>query len=1474
MFSYISLSDGSCSVLGTTSTALNLTIPAQVVYGGTTYPVSQIGFNAFKNQNFTSVIIPSSVENILDNAFEGCSKLKEITIPKSVKYIGFGVFANCTSLLSVNIEDSNDILEYGFDTTYPYTGIFEGCSITSAYIGREVLYYPNESTGRSLFYGQESLRNVQIADHVSLLGPYYFCGCSSLKDITLPQNLQHLETYTFSSCHLESLTVNPNLKSMSYASLGAVDNIYVPNLELWLNINLAKDCRPLLGNTKTKLYFNGNLVTSITIPDGVKEISRNTFCGYSYLESVVLPASVKKIGDDAFMKCENLTSINLENVETISKRAFYQDINLNSVALNSAKQIEEKAFYGDYYIDANLNLPNIEQIGRESFANCVRIKGVNITSPTLKLTARSFDNCYGIKSLVISSNMEEIPDSCFIKCHQISDLKLPSSIKRIGVRSFYDCYSLPSYSTTEELSEIGEYAFSRCDELRSVSLNGNNLEIKQGAFSYCSRLKRVYINSNVRTIGTEAFYQCFVIEGIEFAEGVVSIGDRAFADAHSQELYSFSRFVFPNSLQTIGDKAFGSYVEEIVFGTGLLSIGENSFNVSELKRVSFNSNVDSKTKFGASERILGENVFSITSNMLSGSPFIDVYEVPSRISSIESRSFSGCVNFKKLIIPKAQQSIGLYGDILSGAPVDTVVIERDYYVFNDSPFKASGIKYFNAVNSDCETLSSHCFEDCDELSYVAISKKTSEIGDNAFKNCKSLLSISLPPTITKYGSAIFEGCAVDSIFLFSDTSITGSALSDMANKPKLIVNDPNQYYKANTYPAQFIDENLKYSIYSISPVRRVELYPDNINVGINESLLLHSKYNCIVNEYLTWLSNNTNIASVNECGLITGNKTGKCEIRAGLKTISTVVGVLPDSISLSETILKGFVGETVKLNAVIYPDNATDKSIEWYSRNSKIATVSESGEITFVGSGTTSIYAKALGGISADCEVSVLAVPKSVCITSNYDVFSEGSFVKVIISCEPSNVDIKSVLNKVYIDDEEIGKSKYLMTLYDGNSGVLTILEKLAVGEHTIKISTINDISATFGFIVLPLATGLELSKSGEISTTTDTPFVISARVIPENAFNKEVHWTYDSEKCTITTLPVENGYDSTIEVNPLVLDEPIWISAMCNENLIISDPVCVIFREPVIIQVYADNKNIQYGDDVPDLTYTYIGGNLEGEPVLSCDIDCSSPIGEYVINIDRGSITNENIVLVPGTLTILPATLSITANNCETVYGESDYHLSYAISGFRNNETEHALTKQPVISTTANKYSDVGEYDITVSGAEAQNYNFSYQSGILTIQPADQEITWEQEFDNIEVNDTKILEATCSSGLPVIFSSLDETIASIVIEDNITYAKFLKMGTATITAKAPSSKNFNGASLSKNFIVNVDSGIDDINCSAIKIIIENNHISIYNVAPGQIIGIYSSSGILLYRGYETEFNIEPGYYILCIGEERYKISI
>ena len=89
-------------------------------------------------------------------------------------------------------------------------------------------------------------------------------------------------------------------------------------------------------------------------------------------------------------------------------------------------------------------------------------------------------------------------------------------------------------------------------------------------------------------------------------------------------------------------------------------------------------------------------------------------------------------------------------------------------------------------------------------------------------------------------------------------------------------------------------------------------------------------------------------------------------------------------------------------------------------------------------------------------------------------------------------------------------------------------------------------------------------------------------------------------------------------------------------------------------------------------------------------------------------------------TATISPAPLKRKAGDYCKLEGEDNPEFTLTYEGFVNNETEAVLTKKPTVSCQATKDSPAGEYEVVVRGAEAQNYNISYQSGWLIIEAID----------------------------------------------------------------------------------------------------------------------------------------------------------
>ena len=154
-------------------------------------------------------------------------------------------------------------------------------------------------------------------------------------------------------------------------------------------------------------------------------------------------------------------------------------------------------------------------------------------------------------------------------------------------------------------------------------------------------------------------------------------------------------------------------------------------------------------------------------------------------------------------------------------------------------------------------------------------------------------------------------------------------------------------------------------------------------------------------------------------------------------------------------------------------------------------------------------------------------------------------------------------------------------------------------------------------------------------------------------------------------------------------------------------------------ITIMATDFSIAYGDEIPQLTYFTSDSSIEGEPTLICEANKASDVGEYDIIVEKGTIDYPNLVLVNGKLTINKAPVEIIAKSYTINETQELPTFEVEYKGFKNGQNESVLTKKPTLSCDVQENKAPGEYIITVNGAEAQNYSFTYKSGKLTITKA-----------------------------------------------------------------------------------------------------------------------------------------------------------
>ncbi len=158
---------------------------------------------------------------------------------------------------------------------------------------------------------------------------------------------------------------------------------------------------------------------------------------------------------------------------------------------------------------------------------------------------------------------------------------------------------------------------------------------------------------------------------------------------------------------------------------------------------------------------------------------------------------------------------------------------------------------------------------------------------------------------------------------------------------------------------------------------------------------------------------------------------------------------------------------------------------------------------------------------------------------------------------------------------------------------------------------------------------------------------------------------------------------------------------------------------------VVADDQQITFGEDDPDFTYQVSGLNGSDELLTPATCSVSGPhsnVGTYPITCSGGDAGgNYTLTYEAGSLVVVPAGVTITADNKSRVHGESDPAFTYQVTGLLGGDD---LVTPPVCDV-AGPHTAAGEYDITCSGADAgDNYDITYVDGTLEVTRATVTIT------------------------------------------------------------------------------------------------------------------------------------------------------
>lgn len=266
-----------------------------------------------------------------------------------------------------------------------------------------------------------------------------------------------------------------------------------------------------------------------------------------------------------------------------------------------------------------------------------------------------------------------------------------------------------------------------------------------------------------------------------------------------------------------------------------------------------------------------------------------------------------------------------------------------------------------------------------------------------------------------------------------------------------------------------VSDKVKVVVTKRNPIKatKITLSPSSLtlNVGAKKAVTATVSPSNASIKTITWVSHNTNIAKVDSKGTVTGVGAGSTKISAyttdGNVTASMNVTVKSNSSSggstkpttvkvtdliVAPTSVYLYVDETERISTTVLPSTATNKSLNWSSSNTSVATVSSSGVITGKKYGTTTIKVTSASNsnVSKVIAVTVTNKPVDKSISCSYSFYDQdgkklsGSALDKIVASQLS----------ISVDCTATNTSINNLTLTSNTSSV-KIVSKQGIGKTT-----------------------------------------------------------------------------------------------------------------------------------------------------------------------------------------------------------------------------------------------------------------------------------------------------------------------------------------------------------------------------------------------------------------------------------------
>ena len=400
---------------------------------------------------------------------------------------------------------------------------------------------------------------------------------------------------------------------------------------------------------------------------------------------------------------------------------------------------------------------------------------------------------------------------------------------------------------------------------------------------------------------------------------------------------------------------------------------------------------------------------------------------------------------------------------------------------------------------------------------------------------------------------------------------------------------------------------------------------------------------------LTWVSDAPDVASVDEGGNVTARKAGTATIT--VKVAENVIAVCKvtvisrvTGISLSETTVELKPGETHQLTATVLPQNASNAEVTWYSDKESVATVSQSGLVTGVGPGETTVHAVTTdGGKMASCLVKVGTPVKGITLSVSSKTLYVG---------DPS-LDISATLTPANATDQSLewSSSDPEVASIAPGAALRAVIKPLKPGKTTITATTKDGgFTASCEVTVKRHVSGVSLNKASLTLYVGETES-LAATVAPEDASDKTVAWSSDnSAVASVSNGKVTANKPGTAVIK--VVTNDLSKEAACTvtvkrhaESVELSQKEIKLYLgenrslTATVLPSDASDKNVTWSSSNPNVATVSTAGNVVSKSVGTTVITVKTADGGHQASCH---VTVLEPVVYATSLTITPQALNM----------------------------------------------------------------------------------------------------------------------------------------------------------------------------------------------------------------------------------------